>query len=98
MEGEVKDDADFARLRAQFETYVLREMREAGFIPVLDLGSYWSTSFDPIKEKYSFVLSMHGFHVGRRKACQVEGITAEGKMIPRNTPPSKSKQSSLTSG
>ena len=94
MEGQVNDDKDFARLRAQFESELVSQMRETGYVPVLGMGPFWSTVYDAPKDWYEFVLTVHGYRVGRKQACELEGITAEGKLIPRNTPPSKSKPSS----
>lgn len=94
MEGEVGDSADWPRLRSQFEAHVRREMREAGYAPILDLGPFWSTTYIADKDKFEFVLSIHGYKVGRRVACQIEGITGSGNLIPLSTPPNKSKPSS----
>lgn len=93
MEGSA-DNVDFHRLRPQFELHLIGDMREAGYIPVIGLGSFWSTRYSEKDELFHFTLSVHGLRVGRRKACEIEGITVEGKMILRSTPPSKSKPSS----
>src|SRR5690349_18801173 len=94
MEGEAKDDADFARLRVQFESYVVREMRETGYVPILGMGPFWSTYYEEEADKYHFILSVHGVHVGRRLACQLEGISVDGKQVKRSTAQPKSKPSS----
>lgn len=93
LDGEIGDDADFARLRTQYEHMVVEEMRELGYIPVLDLGPYFSTEFDKEKSKYQFILSVYGVYVGRRRSWELEGIS-NGKEILKPTPPTKSKQSS----
>lgn len=95
MEGEVGDDADFARLRLQYESLVMDEMRQHGYVPVIGLGPFWATVFNAEKETYTFVLSVHGVHVGRKQACAIEGITVEGLTLTR---PSKSNPSSEKSG
>lgn len=95
MSGEIGDDADFARLRSQYEHVILDDMRELGYVPVLDLGPYWSTLY--IKPKYEFELSIYGVYVGRRRSWEIEGIS-NGREIMRPTPPTKSKPSSEPAG
>lgn len=75
LAGEVKDDKDFPRLRSQYEDMLLRDMREAGYIPVLDLGTFWSTEYNAIDEKYNFVLTLYGVYVGRKRSWKVEGVS-----------------------
>ena len=93
LEGKIGDDADFARLRSQYESMIVKEMRESGYVPVLDLGPYWSTNYIKEETAYDFVLSVYGVYVGRRRSWEVEGIS-NGIEIGRPTPPTKSKQPS----
>jgi len=95
MQGEIGDDAALPRMREQFEAFVRADMREQGYAPVLELGPFWSTTYVEAKDKYEFVVTIHGYKVGKEVACQLEGITGAGKMIPLSTPASKSKTSSL---
>lgn len=93
MEGKIGDDADFARLRSYYEAMILNDMRDRGYIPVLDLGPYWTTIYIKAEEAYDFMLSVYGIHVGRRRAWQLEGIS-DGREIKKPTPPTKSQQQS----
>jgi hypothetical protein len=95
MEGTISDKA-IPQSREQFETLVLREMREEGYAPILGFGPFWSTVYVEDRDEYLFILSMHGIYVGRKKAWQVDGISVDGKMVPL-TAPSKSKPSSTKS-
>lgn len=88
MEGKVADDATFPRLRAQYENMILRKMRDLGYVPVLDLGPFWSTSYVKADKNYDFIISLYGIYVGRRRAWEVEGIW-NGKEILRHTHPHK---------
>lgn len=81
MEGEVRDDADFSRLRAQYETLITHSMRAEGYVPIIGLGPFWSTVYNKEKGSYDFTLSLHGLHVGRKKSSLIQGITAEGRII-----------------
>jgi hypothetical protein len=97
MEGEFGDDARLFSIREQFEAFLRADMRDQGYAPVLELGPFWSTEYIEAKDKYKFVVTIHGYKVGREVACQIEGITGAGKLIPLSTPPSKSKMSSCQS-
>jgi|SRR5882757_3410771 len=90
LSGEIGDDADFARLRSLYESIIVKEMRELGYVPVLDLGPYWSTSYIRPKESYEFILSVYGVYIGRRRSWEVEGMV-NGTEVMRPTPPIKSK-------
>jgi len=90
MEGKVGDDAYFARLRAHYEMLLVQNMRDQGYVPVLDLGPYWSTSYRKEEDEYEFLLSIYGVYLGRRRSWEVEGISA-GREIKRLTPRTKSK-------
>ncbi len=91
IEGTI-GDKDIIRMREQFESLTLREMREEGYVPVLGMGPFWSTVYQKDTDDYLFILSMHGYYVGRRKACMIEGISVDGRTIPLSVP-SKSKPS-----
>lgn len=95
MQGEIGDDSALPRIRSDLERRVIQDMRDNGYIPVLDLGPYWSTEYDIMHDKYKFALSVYGVHVGRRKASEIEGMS-DGKAMPRFIPQNKSKQSSET--
>lgn len=86
LDGIVGDDSAIPRLRNQFEQMLLTDMRESGYVPVLGLGPYWSTSYETAKNQYDFVLSVYGVFVGKREACKVEGISVDGLTIPRTAP------------
>lgn len=92
IESEVADDSMFIRQRDQQENLLLTMMKEGGYIPLLDLGPFWSTR---LKEKgsYETVLSIYGIYVGKRKAWLFVGVDGAGKYYPTNTQKSKSNQS-----
>lgn len=88
VDGIINDDADFPRLRAQFEDMLVKEMRDSGYVPVLDLGPYFSTEYQ--QNKYNFVITAYGIYVGRRKAWEIQGIT-NGRPVSMTTPKNKSR-------
>jgi hypothetical protein len=84
VRAQFNSDADIIRVRAQYESLLIQEMRDKGFVRVLDIDPTFSVSYD--QEVWSFILTMHSVHVGKKKAWQSEGIT-QGKLIPRDTRP-----------
>jgi hypothetical protein len=64
-------------------------MRENGYVPVLDLGPFFSTKLEK-DGHYSFLLTVYGVYVGRKKSWKIEGMDGGGKYQPRYTPSHKS--------
>lgn len=81
LDGSIGDDKDFIKSRESFTHMILEEMRDSGYVPVLDLGPLWSTSWNG--ESFDFVLSLYGVHVGMRKAREIEGYDGYGVMYKR---------------
>ena len=79
MESEISDDSLFIRQRELQERLLLDDMRERGYVPVLDWGPFWSTKLNA-KGRYDTVLSMFGIYVGKRKACQIMGVDGAGRV------------------
>jgi hypothetical protein len=77
-----KDDSDMIRVRAQYENLLTQDMKGKGYARVLDIDPNFSVEFTG--ETWSFLMTMYGIYVGKKKAWQSEGIT-QGKLIPRNT-------------
>jgi hypothetical protein len=69
-EGFIRDDADFPRLRNELERLTVQQMKDEGYIPVYELNSFWSTSYQPDDKRYSFKLTMYASYAGRVKALQ----------------------------
>ena len=80
---EFKDDSDIIRIRHQYESLLTHQMRDKGYVRVLDIDTAFSVEFTG--ETWKFLMTLHGIYVGKKKAWQSEGIT-QGKLIPRNIP------------
>jgi hypothetical protein len=76
-----KDDSDMIRVRAQYENLLTQDMRNKGYLRVLDLDPNFSVEFDG--ETWVFLMTLYGVYVGKKKSWQSEGIT-QGKLIPRS--------------
>ena len=82
IDVEFLDDSDMIRLKAQYESLLTQQMRGQGYVRVLDIDPAFSVEFTG--ETWKFLMTIHGVYVGRRKACQVEGIQ-QNKLIPRSS-------------
>ena len=89
IEVNFADDSDMIRIRAQYENLLSHDMRSKGYLKMLDIDPAFSVEFNG--ETWKFLMTLHGIYVGKKKACQSEGIS-QGKLIPRVMRPIKSKQ------
>lgn len=68
--GEIRDDADFIRVRENLEQLMVETMRDEGYLPLHDLRSQWSTTW--LGKKYSFKLTMYAMYAGPKKAQEYD--------------------------
>ena len=79
---EFKDDSDMIRIKNQYQNLLVHDMRNKGYVRVLDIDTAFSVEFTG--ETWKFLMTLHGVYVGRRKAWLSEGMT-QGKLIQRST-------------
>ena len=82
IDVEFYDNAQLISLRPQYEILLTHDMRSKGYTRVLDIDPAFSVEFTG--ETWKFLMTLHGVYVGKKKACEVEGIS-HGKLIPRHT-------------
>lgn len=71
--GRFKDDSKMISTREKYEEILVKQMREQGRVPVLDMATQWRTSYVPDLDAYDFHLVVYGVFCGKRKAWQIEG-------------------------
>ncbi len=81
VEVEFIDDSDIIRIRNQYENLLTSQMRDAGYVRVLDIDPAFSVEFTG--ETWKFLMTIHGVYVGKKKSWQLEGIS-QNKQIKRN--------------
>jgi len=79
---EFLDDSDIIRIKHQYESMLTHQMRDKGYLRVLDIDTNFSVEFDGTT--WVFLMTLYGTYVGKKKAWQSEAIT-QGKLIPRTT-------------
>lgn len=72
MDGKVQSSTAFARVQEMYTKLIEDQMREAGYVPRLDLGMEWTTTRQ--KSYYEFEISLYGSYVGRKTAWVIDGI------------------------
>jgi bacillopeptidase F (M6 metalloprotease family) len=75
-----RDDSDIIRIKNQYENLLCSDMRGKGYLRILDLDPAFSVKFNG--KSWSFVMTIYGMYVGKRKAMEWEGIS-QWKLIPR---------------
>jgi hypothetical protein len=92
IDGQIYDDADFPRLRAQYEVIVEEYMRIKGYVPHLDLDPAFSTSYNG--HSFNFKITWYGIYLGKVKSKCYKGVIGN-KLVPMSpTTQIKSEKSS----
>lgn len=78
--GIAKDNAWIVKNRNNIESYIHDDMRQNGWIPILDSSSGLNISFDPEAENFSYKITMFGYKVGD-KAQDYLGVLAEHGLL-----------------
>ena len=68
----------FSRVQSMYMKILEEQMREAGYVPRLELGMEWTTTRQ--KSHYEFEISVYGSYVGKASAWSIEGID-QGKAV-----------------
>jgi hypothetical protein len=82
MQGQIHDDAAIPRLRLEYERLIESDMREQGYVPILDLDIQFSLLYDEEQDQYEFDIVVYGVYVGKKKAHLYEGFSGQS-LIPK---------------
>lgn len=82
MQGQIHDDAAIPRLRIEYQRLIESDMREQGYVPILDLDVQFSLLYDEPNDLYEFDIVVYGVYVGRKKAHLYEGFSGQS-LIPK---------------
>jgi len=72
MDGKVQSSTAFSKVQEMYINLLEEKMRDAGYVPRLDLGMEWTTTRQ--KSHYDFEISLYGSYVGRKAAWAIDGI------------------------
>jgi hypothetical protein len=82
MQGQIHNDAAIPRLRLEYERLIESDMREQGYVPILDLDIQFSLLYDEEQDKYEFDIVVYGVYVGKKKAHLYEGFSGQN-LVPK---------------
>lgn len=82
MQGQIHDDAAIPRLRIEYQKLIETDMREQGYVPILDLDVQFSLLYDEPNDLYEFDIVVYGVYVGKKKAHLYEGFSGQS-LIPK---------------
>ncbi len=92
IEGTAVDQDWIVKNRTMIEEYSRDDMRAHGFVPVLDIPTALTWSWDEPKNVFNYTLTCAGQYMGKRKAKLYVGIlheqgiriTVDGKTVEIN--------------
>lgn len=80
--------AQFMQARERIIKDVEDEMRDAGYVPVLDFPVYFTRDYNPLDQTFSFEITVCGALIGEEEAWLIGGIS-NGSKVPKFTHPTK---------
>ena len=82
ISGIIGDDSKIIKAREFHEAMLLQQMRDKGYVPVLDMSPQFSLLYNNNKDQYNFSLTMYGIFVGIKKSKLIEGFSGN-QFLPR---------------
>ena len=79
VSGTIKDDAYMIQARSTYINVLMSEMRQKGYVPLLDVDPAWSLKMN--NEKYDFLLTIHGVYVGKKRSKEIYGIIGQKEVM-----------------
>lgn len=73
--GIIKDDSHLIKAREHYERLLTQQMRDGGYVPILDMSPQFNLKYIESRNQYAFTLTMFGVFVGKKKAQTIEGFS-----------------------
>lgn len=74
LDGNIKDEANLARLKIEYIRLLVSEMRLAGYVPRIDIEPDFTIEYNEKTESFIFNLSIYGTYVGKKQSEWIQGI------------------------
>lgn len=74
LDGNIKDEANLARLKIEYIRLLVSEMRFSGYVPRIDIDPDFTIEYNEKTESFIFNLSIYGIHVGKKQSEWIQGI------------------------
>lgn len=82
LSGQIHDDSAIPRLRLEHERLIKDDMRDQGYVPILDLETQFFLEYKEQEDYYEFDMIVYGIYVGKKKSFMYEGFSGQN-LIPR---------------
>jgi hypothetical protein len=82
MSGVIKDDSLIIKSREHYEKTLVQQMRDGGYVPILDMLPQFNLKYVERTSQYAFILTMFGVFIGKKKSQGIEGFSGQ-EFIPR---------------
>lgn len=82
MEGIIGDDSLIPRQKEYFQKLLEDQMKDSGYVVVLDLDPQFYISYNIDKDTYNFILDIFGIYVGKKKCLDYIGFSGQS-LIPK---------------
>lgn len=83
IDGVIGDDSSIPRQKEYFQKLLEVQMRDSGYVPVLDLDPQFYISYNREKDTYDFILHAFGIYVGKKKCLNYVGFSGQ-TLIPKD--------------
>jgi hypothetical protein len=77
ISGTIKDDSKFQKSKEDYERLLVQQMRDKGYVPVLDMQPQFNVKYNEEKNHYTFNLVMYGMYIGKAKAFKYVGFSGQ---------------------
>jgi hypothetical protein len=77
IDGSIGDEANIPQVREMFERQIIIDMRDRGYVPIYDINTQFSTSYDARLNQFDFYIVVYGVYVGKRKAKTIDGFSGQ---------------------
>ena len=74
MEGTIYDEAHVDRLKTEYLSLVVMQMRDSGYVPRIDIDYDFTLWYDVDNNEYKFKMSVFGVYVGPKKAQSIKAV------------------------
>lgn len=81
VDGQAIDIESIVRIRTEVESRIVDDMRERGYVPVMDITPELYTDYDEEQENFRFAIIVYGTYLGKARARKVMGILGQHHIL-----------------
>jgi len=83
LEGSIHDDSVMWRLKLEYISLIITQMRMSGYVPRIDISPDFTVEYNEHKDYFEFKLSLYGIYVGKRKSEWIFGVDGQTAILTR---------------